>query len=176
MCSQNCKPPYGRVSIPNGLHRPFRLSPPSCYTPNMRMFQSQTGSTGHSDRGTSSIAWEAKENKGLRGSLFWEVFWPNTERLFWGISSSSRFWGGARVHAQHSQHCDPRSTLTLAISKHNMENRLFPQIPTRLPQTPSTCEQTPNCSVPSASGAIRSSRARAQPLCDTIASMSARDF
>src|SRR5439155_21689865 len=76
-------------------------------------FQSQTGSTGHSDSGTSSIAWEAKENKCLRGSLFLEVFWPKTARHFWGISSSSRFWRRARVHAQHGRHCDPRSTVQL---------------------------------------------------------------
>src|SRR5260370_3872568 len=77
------------------------------------LFQSQTVYTGHSDRGTSSIAWEAKENKGLRGSLFWRSFGPLLERHFRGISSSSRFWRRARVHAQHGRHCDPRSIVQL---------------------------------------------------------------
>ena len=44
---------------------------------------------------------------------FLEGFWPKTARHFWGISSSSRFWRRARVHAQHGWHCDPRSTVQL---------------------------------------------------------------
>ena len=44
---------------------------------------------------------------------FLEVFWPNIERQIWGFSSSSCSWRRARVYAQHSRHCDPRSTVQL---------------------------------------------------------------
>src|SRR2546423_3804073 len=46
---------------------------------------------------------------------FLEVFWPNIERQIWGFSSSSRSWRRARVYAQHSRHCDPRSTVQLRL-------------------------------------------------------------
>jgi len=46
---------------------------------------------------------------------FLEVFWPNIERQIWGFSSSSCSWRRARVYAQHSRHCDPRSTVQLRL-------------------------------------------------------------
>jgi len=100
---------YFAVSNPNGLPRPFRRFWFSHLARSTVSFQTRTGFPGHFASGTHSIAWEATLCNTLRGSLFSGVFLRAKGTSQRAIFASGPFWSDARVYAQKSDHCDPRS-------------------------------------------------------------------